>query len=71
MANQNHIRVTSDGTAVGTKIFIDGVEMASATRLTLDVAAGSRMIATVEVYVDEVVVDGLVDVLRGPGSPLS
>jgi hypothetical protein len=60
----NRIKIISDGTPMGTHTFIDGVELTNVTQLAVEVGVEGHMIATVttKMYVDEIAVDGAVEV---------
>lgn len=62
----NRIKIVSDGTSIGTHMFIDGVEQTNVTHLALEVGVEGHMIATVttKMYVDELAIDGDVVVQR-------
>lgn len=68
MANENEkkpqrVRVTSDGEAHNTHVFVDGVEI-QARAVELRACVGEPVIVKVELWVDEVEVDGRMAVER-------
>lgn len=54
----NHVRIKSDGTPFGTKVFVDGVELTNV--VSFEVRAIGQQLHTVDVrmYIDELEIDG-------------
>lgn len=60
------VKIVSDGTGLGTHVYVDGVELTSAKSVTFTVDASDLAVATIETYVDEVVLDGVVELRKQP-----
>ena len=61
---KQHVKLVSDGTGNGTKLLIDGVEVRSARALSFTVSANNLGTLSFDLHVDEVEIDGAVNVHR-------
>lgn len=61
----NHVKLVSDGTGNGTKVLIDGKAL-DLRSLKLEIGANDQAKLTVELYVDEVEIDGAIEVEGAP-----
>ncbi len=62
--SRNHVKIESDGTPIGTKVFVDGIELATRA-VSFRAVVDEPIVVTVELYADEISIDGNVRLVRG------
>lgn len=64
MSDQHRIKIVSDGYPMGTHVFVDGKEI-EARSVEFKIGVDHPAIATLEVYVDEIEVEGDIPTVLG------